>query len=510
MMQRFVTLMAALLCCTSLYSIEWHNPQDQSPNPMQGQYWQEEERENHFDKLPLRAKKGLSKEEWHSANISEGMSVRFRTSSQNITIKYETDTQINMSTPKLYGTDNNGGVKEFEGHANSKGEEYTFSNIELDRSVHRSRGYDYQLWLPSLGSVTKLEIGVDDGSFFKFKDRREEFPLVILGKGGGMTLSLQMDRPIIALGGITKHIAEFAAEIEAKAFVVNCDAEERAKGGKQDVVKSVKALREVQPQTPIVISRKEGFEELTASYEGVYLVENISDVESKLREVLSCPKGAISTTQPVTQCRAGVIEWHDQCGYIIKELRNSEAKSVVLGNSIVQNWSSNSPYEERYGGGKAGRAGLECWNKYMDGFINMGIGSDRVENLLWRVYNDQFEIKELERIIIMIGTNNLRLRNTYDEIAQGIDNLIEQIQHRQPQADITIVGVLPRKDIEWAQIQTLNTKIEGVAKVRGVKYKNVGHVLLDENETPRDELYSDGVHLSAEGYMLYGEALMGE
>ncbi|MFR9598496.1 MAG: GDSL-type esterase/lipase family protein, partial [Rikenellaceae bacterium] len=201
---------------------------------------------------------------------------------------------------------------------------------------------------------------------------------------------------------------------------------------------------------------------------------------------------------------------YDQCNCILRDLRSGKFKSAVLGNSIVQNWIGDAPHKIRNGGGKVGRLGKDSWERYMDGFINMGIGADRVENLLWRVYNDQFEIVQFDRIIIMIGTNNIKLKNTYDEIAAGIDNLISQIQIRQPQAQIVVVGVLPRKDMSWADVQSLNAKVEPYAIKRGVKYVNVGAALLDENDIPRSEFYGDNVHLSAQGYMAYSEALMRE
>ncbi len=517
-MKRFFVTVVAILCCTSIFAIEWHNPLDREVSPMQGLRWQGEERESYFDKLPLRAKKSLSKREWVAVNNTSGVSVRFRTSSPNITVRCKMEIADKCAAFFLYGTDNHGVVNKFEGTNVCEGDIVTqsFKDIEFSGAVHPNRGYDYQLWLPSKGRVETLEIGVDDGAFFDFKDCREELPIVLYdcegdGKPWSRSLSVDMDRPIISLGGNT---LKFAAEIEAKVFVVDGTPKNISA-----VVDGVKDIRRNHPITPILISEKELYEALVSGgLEGIYHYDDKAAFGmpldhfclQKLREVLSCPVGEISTTRPVVQSRAGAIEWHDQCGYILKELREGRAKSAVLGNSIVQNWCSNTPYEQRYGGGKVGLLGLESWNTYMDGFINMGIGADRVENLLWRVYNDQFEVTQFEQIIIMIGTNNIKLENSYDEIAEGIDNLIHQIQVRQPTAQIFVVGVLPRKDMPWAEVQRLNAKVEVYATQRGVKYVNVGHIFLDEDGTPRNEFYGDNVHLSAQGYMIYGEALMNE
>ncbi len=517
-MKRLFTTFVAIFCCTSIFAIEWHNPENRELSPMQGLYWQGEERESYFDKLPLRAKKTLSKKEWMAVNNTGGVSVRFRTSSPNITVKCKMATADKYAVFFLYGTDNHGAVSKFEGSNVCDGNIVTYSvkDIEFSSAVHKHRGSDYQLWLPAEGRVETLEIGVEDGAFFDFKDCREELPIVLYDfEGGGKpwsrSLSTDMDRPVISLSGNT---LKFAAEIAAKVFVIDGTPKKLSA-----IIDGVNNIRHNYPTTPIVVSGKELYGALTSrGYEGIYTYEDeaVFGIRlghfcvQKLREVLSCPIGEISTTRPVVQSRAGAIEWHDQCGYILKELREGTAKSAVLGNSIVQNWCSNTPYEARYGGGKVGLLGLESWNKYMDGFINMGIGADRVENLLWRVYNDQFEVKQFEQIIIMIGTNNIKLENTYDEIAEGVDNLIHQIQIRQPKAQIIVVGVLPRKDMSWTEVQSLNAKVEVYANRREVKYVNVGRVLLDENDVPCDKFYGDNVHLSALGYLVYGEALMDE
>ncbi len=508
-MNRLLTTLLTILCYTSTFATEWHNPEQRETSPIQGLCFQGDERESYLDKLPLKAKKSLSKKEWTVANSTNGVSVRLRTSTPNITIKCQMESGAESAKFHLYGTDNHGATTKIEGSSTHKGNTltYSFKDIKFNNAVHKNRGYDYQLWLPEAGRVESLEIGVDDGSFFDFKDCREELPIVLYdceGEGTiwSRTLGVDMDRPIVSLGGNT---IRFVAEMAAKAFVIDGSSKKLS-----TIIDGVNAIRRNHPQTPILVSKEEVYEALTLSgFEQIYIYDN-NGCAPKLREVLSCPIGEISTTRPVVQSRAGSIEWYDQCNCILRDLRSGKFKSAVLGNSIVQNWIGDAPYKIRNGGGKVGRLGKDSWERYMDGFINMGIGADRVENLLWRVYNDQFEIVQFDRIIIMIGTNNIKLKNTYDEIAAGIDNLIAQIQIRQPKAQIVVVGVLPRKDMSWAEVQSLNAKVEPYAIKRGVKYVNVGNALLDENDTPRNEFYGDNVHLSAQGYMAYSEALMRE
>ena len=67
------------------------------------------------------------------------------------------------------------------------------------------------------------------------------------------------------------------------------------------------------------------------------------------------------------------------------------------------------------------------------GFSNMGCGFDRIENLLWRVCHGEVDGYEAERVVVMIGTNNLSC-NTDDEIIRGIAHLVAVIARHQPSA----------------------------------------------------------------------------
>ncbi len=522
---------------------EWYNPEEADANPLQGQYWQSEQRHNFYDKLPQRFDGALSQSERAEAGCSGGLSLRFRTSSPTIAIRYDaeplgatsqaTQPSQSMTEVYLYGTNNHGEVRLFEGDVACQGDTTTKTHsIEFDSTVHAARGYEYQLWLPALSGVERLEIGVEDGSFFTFKSLRRESPIVIYGSsldcfaegsieseiaGWSAQLSMAMDRPIIDLTTLSDEplnadmVAQLG-EIGAKVFILNSPSS--PKNGKKSAIKelaatqveSVKRLRASHPVTPILLSQSDALAQLANDgYRDIYLLDP-SRCEADLREILHCPKGELSTMQPVVQSRAFSIEWHDHCRYILDEISAVEARGVVFGDSIVQNWGSSSLYPENT---RVGDGGLESWNTYLSDFLNLGIGSDRVENLLWRLYNDQFDIKAFEEIIIMIGTNNLNMKSPYRDIAEGIAFLVEQIKVRQPEAHITVVGVLPRRDMTWESIQDLNGQIERAVRPTGVTYRDLGRVFLDENNVPRKELYKDTVHLSIEGYDIYTEALMG-
>ena len=54
------------------------------------------------------------------------------------------------------------------------------------------------------------------------------------------------------------------------------------------------------------------------------------------------------------------------------------------------------------------------------GVRNFGFGWDRIENVLWRVHHDELDGFDAEKIVLMIGTNNIGI-STDDEIVSGLE-----------------------------------------------------------------------------------------
>ena len=97
--------------------------------------------------------------------------------------------------------------------------------------------------------------------------------------------------------------------------------------------------------------------------------------------------------QPKKRSKFGWIEMH----YYQKELlRKSYASVVVIGDSIV--------------------AGLRryptVWRNFILQYktVNLGIGGDRIENVLWRI-NDIVLPKSVRSVVVHCGTNKCECGN---------------------------------------------------------------------------------------------------
>ena len=132
-------------------------------------------------------------------------------------------------------------------------------------------------------------------------------------------------------------------------------------------------------------------------------------------------------------------------------MRKSYASMAVIGDSIV--------------------AGLRryptIWRNFILQYktVNLGIGGDQIENVLWRIKVIVLP-KSIRSVVIHCGTNNIDTSSS-DEISVGVVTIARSIFHRYPNIEIIVSGLLPR-DIHWS---TRRVKINETNDYLG-DYKN--------------------------------------
>lgn len=110
--------------------------------------------------------------------------------------------------------------------------------------------------------------------------------------------------------------------------------------------------------------------------------------------------------------------------------------AVLFGDSITDFWVySNLSFD-----GDAGRT------------INMGIGSDRAQNLLWRVRNGALDGYQAEYFTLMIGVNNGYQKHVdnhddpcdrAEDVAESIRLILREIVAKHPESKILLMPILP-------------------------------------------------------------------
>lgn len=460
----------------------------------------------------------------------------------------------------LYAIDSEGNSR-FITDRYSFGDTIKFSYNDILEEEKFKHGYEYRLFLPLYNSIEWLEIGVPESAEFAFIPQLNEKPIVVYGtsiaQGGcasrpamGWTniLSRKLDFPVVNLafsgnGPLEKEMVDLISELDASLIIYDClpnMTNLTAEEVKKRTTYGILAIRE-KSDVPILITehigylndrmikgRKEVVDMLNRASREVFDslrhsgISNIyylhkdsinipedgtvdyihpndlgmqcyADAYEKIvRKILNMPKGDIKTTQAVSQRREPYIyEWKERHRQKLDKIKNSPPKKVIIGNSIIHYWSDE----------KGRESGPESWKEYMEpeGFFNLGCGWDRIENVLWRVYHGELDGFNAEEVVLMIGINNIGL-NSDEEIVEGLEFLLRQIELRQNDAVIKVAGLLPMRSQE-ERIKRLNEKVSVMAKINGWHFINPGVNLL-RNDKIDESLFRDGLHPNEKGYKL--------
>ena len=139
------------------------------------------------------------------------------------------------------------------------------------------------------------------------------------------------------------------------------------------------------------------------------------------------------------------------------------------------------------------------------------IGGDATNQLLWRIQHGELDGQNPKLIVLLIGTNNRRVKNDTEDIAQSIDVIVQAIQTKCPKSKLLLLGILPqgyaKSDASRFMIEQVNLRLPSVASVRGVVYRNLEHALLDPDGSLSTAVSYDGTHLTERGYRRFAEAL---
>lgn len=211
---------------------------------------------------------------------------------------------------------------------------------------------------------------------------------------------------------------------------------------------------------------------------------------------LSLPLCGRAANENTAAMAKPVNEWMETHEGYVQRARQGGVEVVFLGDSITQRWNS---------------AGREVWAAQMAPLkaVNFGIGGDRTENVLWRVRNGEFDGITPKAVVLLIGTNNLKM-NTSAEIAEAIGLIVQEIRQRAPQARILLLGILPRGEKPGEMRTKLGEVNQAVAKLDDgmhVFYLDIGDKLLQPDGTIAKSMMLDFLHPEKPGYEIMAAAI---
>jgi lysophospholipase L1-like esterase len=205
----------------------------------------------------------------------------------------------------------------------------------------------------------------------------------------------------------------------------------------------------------------------------------------------------------------GGTSWLDTHSRLVEYVKaNAGPVDVLLvGDSITQQWGS--PLDQ-------GRFN-EAWKKHFGGYktINIGIGGDKAQNVLWRLDHGGVEGLQPRVVIVMIGNNNMFFapETGVEAAAKGAQLVVANVREKFPLAEVVAAKILPCHapgNLFYENIKRTNAALDALSLAADPKV----HVLdlwrdfLNADGTLNQKLFQpDNIHLSPEGYGLYSERL---
>ena len=199
----------------------------------------------------------------------------------------------------------------------------------------------------------------------------------------------------------------------------------------------------------------------------------------------------------------GVIPWWTK-GRLL-EKRNEivdgpgEYDIVMVGDSITHRWERE--------GGEGRELFAELKKQYS--ILNLGIGGDQTQHVLWRLANGDLEGYKAKMFTVMIGTNNGG--RDVNGIAEGVKRIVELIREKHPESKIVLMPIFPRGAKPDDDKRVANEKINAIiAKIpdgKDVIWLDFNKDFLKEDGTLTKDVMNDLLHPNENGYRIWWNAL---
>lgn len=203
-----------------------------------------------------------------------------------------------------------------------------------------------------------------------------------------------------------------------------------------------------------------------------------------------------SATVPTPRTDEGILARQAEC--VRRARETARADVLFIGDSITQGWEDT------------GRA---AWERHFAplGALDLGVSGDRTEHVLWRLQEAPVTRLAPRVIVLLIGTNNLG-HGTHDGEATlaGVRSVVELLRQQAPGAQLLVHEIFPRGERfnpMRGEIAQLNQALRSLAG-EGVGVLPIGDRWVRADGSISSAIMPDFLHLSAEGYAQWAEALL--
>lgn len=187
---------------------------------------------------------------------------------------------------------------------------------------------------------------------------------------------------------------------------------------------------------------------------------------------------------------------------VIKEVKVVDDNYLFLGDSITEQYHLDKFYEDLP-------------------VVNSGISGYTTSAILKRM-NDMVYQYNPSKVFLLIGTNDLELKVSNEDIVNNIKEIVKNIKANRPYAKIYIESIYPINNSNDDKISNdvvngnrrnediivINKELEKFAKEEKITYINIYDELIDDDGLLKLDYTIDGLHLTDEGYKKVTEVLM--
>lgn len=185
-----------------------------------------------------------------------------------------------------------------------------------------------------------------------------------------------------------------------------------------------------------------------------------------------------ATRQPTYQDWKALLA---QEARIMAGSQGSNRLTVMLGDSLLMWYPTEQLPRDRF-------------------VLNQGISGDTTQGVLQRLsYLDRTSPSDIH---VMAGINDLKNGATDDEVLTRLQQIMQQLRSRHPQAQIYVHSLLPTRlaNLPATRIQHFNQRLAFITQQQNVRYLNLTPYFADADGNLQQNLTTDGLHLNAQGY----------
>ena len=209
--------------------------------------------------------------------------------------------------------------------------------------------------------------------------------------------------------------------------------------------------------------------------------------------------------------------WHGQYQRVNREVtKANQAEIVFFGDSITWHWS--------LGAG----TGREVWEQEYERHhpINMGNSGDITPVMLYRVTRGNLDFGDGQGpkvAVLLCGTNNFVVNQSAggevrwdlgadcppEDVASGVRAIAQVFRRRLPRTRVIMMGILPvSNEAKWAKCRQVNAiNAATVCDPNEVAFIDVSDRFLRPDGSIDPQLFTDGTHLTAEGYRVWARSI---